>query len=98
MRNPLATPELGLQRCDPGLQRLVFLARQAGHVLDRLELLALDHVEVAQNALGLSAHHGVELALGALRGTAASFIRRPISSKKRLVVWVIRMLRLAPWA
>jgi hypothetical protein len=36
--------ELRLQRDDPRLQRLVFLARQPGHVLDRLELLALDDI------------------------------------------------------
>src|SRR5580693_245339 len=31
--------ERRLQRRDPGLERLIFLARQAGHVLDRLEIL-----------------------------------------------------------
>src|SRR5580698_9907045 len=38
-----------------GLECLVFLARQAGHVLDRLEILALDDVEIAQDALRLVA-------------------------------------------
>src|SRR5579862_1829104 len=47
--------ERRLQRRDARLKRLVLLARQAGHVLDRLEILALDHVEIAQNALSLVA-------------------------------------------
>src|ERR1700676_2561456 len=37
--------ERRLQCRDAGLERFVFLARQAGHVLDRLEILALDQVE-----------------------------------------------------
>jgi hypothetical protein len=41
--------ELGLQRGDPRLQRLVFLPRQPRHVLDRLELLALDEVLATLN-------------------------------------------------
>src|ERR1700694_1622946 len=39
--------ERRLQGGDAGLERFVFLTRQAGHILDRLEILALDHVEVA---------------------------------------------------
>src|SRR5262245_7657627 len=58
--------ELCLQRRNPRLQRLVLFARQAGHFLDRLEFLALDHVEIAQDAFGLVAHDGVDLALDAL--------------------------------
>src|SRR5580698_8117251 len=38
--------EPGFQRGDAQLQRLVFLARQPRHVLDRLEFLALDVIEV----------------------------------------------------
>src|SRR5215467_6030260 len=45
--------DCGFQRRDPRGERLVLLARQPGHFLDRLEFLALDHVEVAQHALGL---------------------------------------------
>ena len=55
------------QRGDTRFQLLIFLARQASHLLDRLELLALHHVEVAQNALGLTAEQSVELAPYSLR-------------------------------
>src|SRR5436190_20107431 len=66
-RTPLSGfAELGLERGDPGFERLVLLARQPRHVLDRLELLALDHVELAQDAFGLGAEQGVELAAHAL--------------------------------
>ena len=44
----LVASSLRLQRGDARLERLVLLARQARHLLDRLEFLALDHVEVAQ--------------------------------------------------
>jgi len=71
------------------LQRLVFLARQPRHVLDGLELLALDDIEVAQDFFGLIADDGVDLAFDAWAAPAASFISRPISSKNRLLVWVI---------
>src|SRR5258708_35723423 len=57
-----ADSELGLERGDARLQGLVLLARKPRHFLGRLELLALDHVEVAQDAVGLVAAHGVELA------------------------------------
>src|SRR5689334_18106387 len=66
----------GFQRRDARGERLVFLARQPGHFLDRLELLALDHVEVAQHALGLIAQERVELASHALRD-AGGVIHQP---------------------
>ena len=77
--------DLGFQRRDPGLQGLVFLARQAGHVLDRIELLALDEVEVAQDALGLVANDRIDLALDALGGAGgvvhqtADLVEKPIA-------------------
>src|SRR6185312_17175992 len=40
--------ELGFERGDPRFQRLVLLARQPRHVLDRLEFLALDEVHITQ--------------------------------------------------
>src|SRR3569832_128174 len=62
------TAELGFERGNARLQRLVLLARQARHVLDRLELLTLDDVKIAQDLLGLIAHHGIDFALDALGG------------------------------
>src|SRR5215471_6945511 len=59
--------KLRLQRGDAGPQHFAFLAREPGHVLDRLELLALDQVEVAQPLLRLRLEHGVDLALDTLR-------------------------------
>src|SRR5271165_4023599 len=54
--------DLGLQCRNPRLQSLVLLACRPRHVLDRLELVALDHVKLAQDAIGLIAEYGVELA------------------------------------
>src|SRR6202795_1428308 len=68
--------ERRLQRRDAGLERLVFLARQPGHVLDRLEILALDHVEIAQDALRLVAEQRLDLAPHALRG-AGRIVHQP---------------------
>src|ERR1700686_356083 len=68
--------ECRLQRRDAGLERLVFLTRQAGHVLDRLEILALDHVEIAQDALRLVAEQRLDLAPHALRG-AGGVVHQP---------------------
>src|SRR5216683_6606694 len=77
--------ELGFQRRDARLQRLVLLARQPRHVLDRLELLALDDVEVAQDLFGLIADHGVDLTLDALGGAggvvhqAPDLVEKPVA-------------------
>src|SRR6266540_5428316 len=74
-RSVLPSGELRLQRRNAHLEQLVLLARDAGHVLDRLELLALDQVEIAQPLLGLVLEHGVELALDAL-GDAGGVIHQ----------------------
>src|ERR1019366_7078264 len=77
--------KLGLQRGDARLEPLVLLARQPRHVLDRLEFLALDDVEVAQDFFGLIADHGVDLALDALGGArgvihqAPDLVEKPIA-------------------
>src|SRR4030081_2487964 len=77
--------ELRFQHRDARLQRLVFLARQPRHVLDRLELLALDDIEVAQDFFGLVADDGVDLALDALGGAGgvvhqtADLVEKPIA-------------------
>src|SRR5262249_17781390 len=68
--------ELGLERGDARLQGLVLLAREPRHLLDRLEFLALDHVEVAQDAVGLVAEHGIEFAPHA-RGDAGRVVHQP---------------------
>src|ERR1700704_5369514 len=73
------------QRGDARFQGLVLLARQPRHVLDRLEFLALDDVEVAQEFFGLVADHRVDLALDALRGAggvvhqAPDLVEKPIA-------------------
>src|SRR6202011_4519582 len=64
------------ERGDARGECLVLFARQPGHFLDRLELLALDHVEVAQHALGLIAQQRVELAPHAL-GNAGGVVHQP---------------------
>src|SRR5262245_32514953 len=56
-----------LQRRNPCLERLVFLARQPGHLLDRLKFFTLDNVEIAQNAFGLTTEQGIELTPHPLR-------------------------------
>src|SRR4051794_8312543 len=77
--------KLRLQRRDAEFQRLVFLARQPSHVLDRLEFLALDDIEIAQDFFGLVAHHRVDLALDALRRArsvvhqAADLVEKPVA-------------------
>src|SRR5262245_46079054 len=71
-----AGPEPGFERGHPPFERLVLLARQARHLLHRLELLALDEVEVAQDAFGLVANDGFELAPHA-RGGACRVVHQP---------------------
>src|SRR5262245_3586290 len=71
-----AGAELGFERGDARLQGLVLLAREPRHLLDRLEFLALDHVEVAQDAVGLVAEHGIEFAPHA-RGDAGRVVHQP---------------------
>jgi hypothetical protein len=75
--------DLLFQRGDARLQRLVLLARQPRHFLDRLEFLALDHIEVAQDAVGLVAEDGSNSRRTPEATPAASFISRAISSKNR---------------
>src|SRR3954453_18686696 len=58
--------ELAFQYGDTRLQQIIFLACDPRHVLDRLELLTLHNVEVAQDLLRLVADHRVDLALDAL--------------------------------
>src|SRR5581483_267279 len=60
----------------PGLEHLVLLAGDPGHLLDGFELLARDHVKLAQHALGLGAEHGVELAPHAL-GDPGGVVHQP---------------------
>ncbi len=71
-----AAAELCFQRGDARLQRFVLLARDPGHFLHRLEILALDHVEIAQDALGLALEQGVELAPHA-RSDAGGIVHQP---------------------
>src|SRR5262245_21743901 len=71
-----AGSEPGFERSDARLERLVLLARQPRHLLDRLELLALDQIEVAQDAFGLIANDGFDLAPHA-RGGACSVVHQP---------------------
>src|SRR5215468_2729102 len=71
-----AGAELGFERGDARLQGLVLLTREPRHLLDRLEFLALDHVEVAQDAVGLVAEHGIEFAPHA-RGDAGRVVHQP---------------------
>src|ERR1700687_1220899 len=77
--------ELGFQHRDTRLQRLVFLARQPRHVLDRLEFLALDDVEVAQDFFGLVADHRIDLALDALGGAGGVIHQTPDLVEKPIV-------------
>src|SRR5450631_487066 len=90
VRRRRGNAELGLQHRDARLQRLVFLARQPRRVLDRLELLALDDIEVAQDLFGLIADHGVDLALDALGGAGGvihqspDLVEKPIAGLRHL--------------
>src|SRR6266849_415510 len=79
--------ELGLQSGNASLERFVFLPRQPGHLLDGLELLAMDHVEIAQNPLRLGAQHCVEFPPHAL-SDAGRIVHQPgefvVKSPRRL--------------
>src|SRR5271169_2545362 len=57
------------ERSNTALERLVLLARDARHILDRLEFVALDQIEVAQPPLRLGAEQRLELAPHTLRNT-----------------------------
>src|SRR4051794_12476947 len=61
----IALTEFGFEGGNAQLERLVLLARQRGHILHRLEFLALDQIEIAQPALSLRAEQRIELALDA---------------------------------
>src|SRR5215475_9339740 len=65
-----------LQNRDPSLELLVFLARQARHLFDRLEFLARDHVEFTQHTLGLGAEQGLDLTPHPLR-SAGGIVHQP---------------------
>src|SRR6476660_3678930 len=71
------------QRTDPRFQRAVLLARLLRHGLDRLELLALHHIEIAQHALGLGADHIFDLLAhtvgraGSVGDQLAEFVEEP---------------------
>src|SRR6267154_3890960 len=58
----LAAREPLLQFRQSGLESLVFFPRQARHLLDGLEFLALDQIEIPQPLLGLSLEQGIDLA------------------------------------
>src|SRR5215471_1086727 len=62
----LQAGEFGLERCQASAELFVLLARLGGHLPHRLELLALDHVQLAQQALALGLYHGFEIAPHAL--------------------------------
>src|SRR6478609_1745690 len=61
----IALAQFGLESGNAHLKRLVLLARQLGHVLHRLEFLALDQIEIAQPAFSPGAEQRIELALDA---------------------------------
>src|SRR5690348_5902528 len=63
--------ELGLERVNPGFQRLVFLAGQPRHLLGGFEFLALHDIEITQNPLRLGAKQGIELAAYTLRNAGS---------------------------
>src|SRR5262249_51306112 len=76
--------DFGFKSSEARLQRLILLAGQAGHVLARLELLAVDEVHVAQEFFSLAAPERVDLTLDALGGAGgvvhqpADFVEKPV--------------------
>src|SRR5262249_23089639 len=62
----LQAREFGLERREASTELFILLARLDRHLLDGLELLALDHVHLAQQALALGFHHGFKIAAHAL--------------------------------
>ena len=61
---------------DARLERFIVLARDSRHLLDGLELLALDHIEIAQKALRLVAEQRLEFTADALRN-AGRIVHQP---------------------
>ena len=74
------------ERRDAGLERFVLLAREARHLLDRLEILALDQSRSRKYALRLVRNSVSNSRRTPCATPAASFINRATSSKNRFVV------------
>ncbi len=64
------------KRGDSRLKRLVFFARKPCHILNGLEILALDHIQLAQNTLCLGAKQRLEFPAHTL-GDAGGIVHKP---------------------